>query len=195
MIKSTTIFQISRLLTIALLLPIFLLSCSEDEASGDTSGELRGTWQLTEYTSNTSASTTAEGTTLTIESDGVAENIDAIVAFTENPNEVSSEGSFDIVLTSSIAGQTETETVSIDDFSSVSTWSRDGDILTFENGNIISIDTDLELIDPEDAVINYTIEELTDTTLRLSSSLSQTIEQEGIEFDVDANIRMVLVRQ
>jgi len=65
---------------------------------------------------------------------------------------VSSEGSFDIVLTSSIAGQTETETVSIDDFSSVSTWSRDGDILTFENGNIISIDTDLELIDPEDAV-------------------------------------------
>jgi len=74
--------------------------------------------------------------------DGVDQNLDLNFTFTENPNEYTSEGSYDIVLDFTVNGISETETTSIDNLQEEGTWERNENILSI-NGEIIDLGIDV----------------------------------------------------
>lgn len=181
--------------TLFFLVAVATLSCENSDDQMDTSGDLLGDWKLISYTTNGSTAATVQDVTTTSNFTGNASNINYIIAFSENPNKATVEnGSFDIELMSSVNGMTSTETTTINDINSDAGWSRNGNTITFTedfasfntNANIADIDL---ASDPK-----YIIEELTNTSLILSTNVSEQIKDSGIDFDVNISIRLVLTR-
>jgi len=121
---------------------------------------------------------------------GRAKNIDFTMTFKENPNQVFGSGSYDLELTTSAMGVSDTETTSISDIDSSAEWSRDEDILTFEgalySGSLDVINTG--------AAQEFTIEELTDTSLRIHSSVEEITDDFGIETTITMETVMEFTR-
>ncbi|WP_203256038.1 hypothetical protein [Hyunsoonleella ulvae] len=170
------------------------LSCESNDDTMDTSGDLLGDWELTSYTTSGSTSATVQGNTISSNYTGKALNIDYIMTISENPNRAITEnGSFDIELVSSINGVNSTETTSINNINSETGWSRNGNILTFTE-EFASFDTNAPVVDDVSANPDYIIEELTDTSLILSTSISEQINDSGVDFDVDVMLRLTFAR-
>ena len=187
--------MIKRLGLIALSV-VMLMGCSSDDDGGsdDTSADLVGTWRITSLTYNGDVTTEFQGTSTSSTFDGEAINIDAIIVLTENPNEFTGSGSYDVVLTSETAGQSTTQTVPIDDFESEGTWSRSGNTLS-TNGSLVSVSSPADVFGDMMTSGDSTIEELTETTLRLSNSDSQEITQDGLTLSTTANSTVVFTRE
>lgn len=115
-------------------------SCSKDDDNTpnqvDSTIDITGSWELTGMEYEGESSQTVQGQTITMDYVGVARDIDAQVVFTENPNEVTSTGSYTIDLTMNYLGQTITQDYFLDfsDYiTSASSWSIDGNEMTFES--------------------------------------------------------------
>ncbi|MFC0604290.1 lipocalin family protein [Winogradskyella pulchriflava] len=182
--------QLKLLVLLVLSLTVFS-SCSDDDSdSNSTSGELLGVWEMVEMEYTGTSVTAVQGQDFTTSYDGVGSNMDTTMEITENPNNLLFSGSYDIDLTFSFVGQTQNQTVSLDDVESVSTWTRSGNTLTID-GDFATIEgVDLGEVQTQD----YTIEELTDNTLVLTSSINQVVTNQGVDNDVSIEIYMRFTR-
>lgn len=161
---------------------LVLTACSSDDDGGtpaNTSGDLLGTWigVDVDYTGN--STTSAQGQTLESTFVGEAYDVDYMLTFTENPNEVVADGSYSIELTTTTLGQSQVDNIENLEFINDGTWSRVGDQLTIVNGEATSVGT---------------IVELTDTMLRLAISQTDTQTQPDFEFTSTVNAVMTYTK-
>jgi len=167
-------------------------SCSSESSdmSNITDDDLLGVWELVEFDYSGSSVTDFQGQDLTTTYDALGSNIDATMEITENPNDLIFSGSYDINLTFSFAGQTQTQLYPVEDVESISSWTRSGDILTI-NGELVTVEgTDLGEAESQD----YTIDELTASTLVLTSEVTQTVENQGLESTISIEVYMEFTR-
>jgi len=194
---------VGKFLTV-LFVAVLFINCSSDDSNdnddnttttGDVSAELIGTWIMQSFEYQGETSTDIQGIPLEVDFDGEAFNIDASLVFTDSPNEFTSSGSYDIELSSTIAGETQTQTESIEDFESQGTWSRDDNTLTFD-GSLIDAGTGAVVVGGMDFDMSEaTILELTDTTLRLGQDMSEEFTQDGQTVSFSFTSEIVLTRQ
>lgn len=181
-------------LCVALLFITSLVACSsDDDGNNDTSASLVGTWSITAFDYEGATSFDFLGEPISTSFTGVGQNFDYDITFTENPNEYTAEGSYDIVLDFTVEGMTETETTSIENVESEGTWERNGNMLLLD-GSIIDIDVDIPVAETMD-MGEVTILELTETTLRLGQVVSEEVTEEGITVSVSLSTETVLTRQ
>jgi hypothetical protein len=168
-----------------------LNSCSDDDNdSNSTDGEILGVWELVEFDYSGASVAEFQGQDFSTTYDGAGTNIDATMTMTENPNDLVFSGSYDVDLTFTFAGQTQSQTYPLDDVESVSSWSRSGNILTID-GDFATIEgTDLGEVQTQD----YTIEQLTDNTLVLTSMITQVVNNQGLDSTVSIEIYMRFTR-
>ncbi|EDM43571.1 hypothetical protein SCB49_08273 [unidentified eubacterium SCB49] len=148
------------------LITVSLYSCGNDDDATDDN-DLAETWNLVAFTyEGTSVSTTGSDT---IESsfNGVGENINSTFTFEENPNTFSAQGSYDIVLTTTINGEATTETYTSSEsglaFDEDGTWTLNGSTLTIAANN--------------GEIANFEVTTLTDDVLVLQASQETSFEQ------------------
>ncbi len=162
-----------------LFVALFLVftSCSkDDDSSSDTSGDILGKWDMTSYDYVGKTVTSTQGQTLTTDFVGEAFDIDYNIAFEENPNEITSEGSFSLKLTSTVLGQATTQNISNFDVGITSgTWEKNGNEIITKSIR---------------GEANMKIEELTNTSLVLSIEEELDLSQSG--FPGTSNIKAVL---
>lgn len=156
-------------------LALVLSACSNDDDNNnteDTSGDLIGTWigQDIDYTGSTVTSALGQDITSTFV--GEAYDIDYTLTFSENPNEVVSDGNYNIELTTTVLGQTQTETIENLEFLNTGTWIRSGNELT-----IVS----------DEGTTEATIVELSGNTLVLAVSENQESSEQGFEISTSVD--------
>lgn len=150
---------------------VFLLSyCSSNENENiDESSILKGTWNLVAQTLN-STITISDGTeTEVINVSSVAKDFDFRITFSENPNTMSSQGSFKTVTTTSMTGQPDRIEESISTSSEgvlEGTWTLSANTLIINPNN-----DEMELISGEVTIVN-------DNTIMFSANLNVT-QNEG----------------
>jgi len=158
---------------LVLLLSITIFSCDSDDGApiipiADVSGDILGTWEMIDLNYTGSNTLVSQGQSIPTTYVGVGKNIDNSISFTENPNDVLAEGTYDIELTSTTFGQTTTQTQTDLPLIPNSTWSKNGTTLIFTaNGQ----DTP------------FTILELSATTLKFQQDSDDTITQQGITIE------------
>lgn len=161
---------------------ITVLSCSNDDEGGSQVGSdaaLIGQWVGTgiDYSGNTV--TEFQGQTINADFVGEAFDIDYTLTFSENPNEVISDGTYSIELTTTILGQSTTETVPNIGFLESGTWVKDGDQLTITNNG---------------QTTTATIVELTNDTLVISAVEEETLSQQGATITSTVNLLATFTR-
>ena len=117
-------------------LSAILFSCNEDEDPMPTSKAMLGTWSVTAISYKGSTTTTVSGISIKADFTGTGKDMDLTTTFGENPNTVTSEGSYTIVLTTTMLGQTTTEEYPFDEAVIDGTWTLEGRTLTITNGAI-----------------------------------------------------------
>jgi hypothetical protein len=164
--------KIAKLLLLSL--SIIFLSCSDDEDPKPTSEGMVGTWNITavEYTGTTTSSIL--GQTIKADFTGTGKDMDLTSTFGMNPNTVVSAGGYTITLKTTVAGQTTTEDVPVDDFVSDGTWSLSGNTLTITDD-----------FGTEDA----TIIQQTATTLKMRIDIDET--ESDLGFTVTTKVRTI----
>ena len=164
------------------LVTVSFMSCSSDDDSsndnsGDTSGDLVGTWNLVELTIDGDITTEVAGQLFSVDLDGVGENLDFSLTFSD-PDEFMGSGSYDIILATTVLGQTTTGPISIDIPSTEGTWEQNGTMLTTDE-DLLALGA-VAPVDNEIAQPPLVIEELTDTTLILTQEVNQERTIDGI---------------
>ncbi|WAC02634.1 hypothetical protein N7U66_02810 [Lacinutrix neustonica] len=111
-----------------LLIALFLVlsACTSDDDTTDApiaSESILGTWigQDVDYTG--ASTTTGQGQSINSTFVGEAYDVDYTLTFTEDPNQVVSNGSYSIELTTTTLGQTQTNTVENLEFLGNGSWS------------------------------------------------------------------------
>ncbi|MBJ6368904.1 lipocalin family protein [Snuella sedimenti] len=183
------------ILVMACVSVLTLGSCSSDDDNNNNAQDLLGTWNLAALTYDGETVSSFSGTSITTDFSGEGQNIDATVFFGDNPNAVNSQGTYDIALTYSVAGQESSQVISISEYQSEGTWSLKGNILTLV-GEMLSFSSpsDLDLVDPGDSSIDYVIEELNATTMRLSATKEQSFTQSGATITSTVNVLVLFTR-
>ncbi len=165
------------------LVTVSFMSCSSDDDSSnnstnDTSAGLVGTWNLVGINYNGDITTEVAGQLFSVDLDGVGENLDFSLTFSD-PDEFMGSGSFDIILTTTVSGgQTTTGPISVDIPSTEGTWEQNGTMLTTDE-DLLALGA-VAPVDNEIAQPPLVIEELTDTTLILTQEVNQERTIDGI---------------
>ena len=170
------------------------MGCSNDDDANNSNGDLLGTWNLLTYDYDGESVTEFQGTSVVTDFVAEAQNIDATIEFNSNPNIIMSSGSFDIALVFSVLGQEQTQTIPVDDLGSEGTWSRNGNILSI-NAELVNVSVPAEIINGVSTLVDYTIEELTDTRLRLSTTITETFSLSGADVTTTLNWFLVYTRE
>lgn len=157
--------KIFKLTLIALFVATITSCSSDDDNSSTISAGITGTWQGESFDYSGSTTTEILGESITADFVAETENIDYTLTFSENPNEVVADGSYDVVLTTTVAGQTTTQAVPGTDFLNSGSWDLTNTTLTF-------------MVDGETS--EATVQTLTDNLLVLVISETQDISQQGI---------------
>ncbi len=167
-------------LCVALLL--LFASCSNDDGGTppDVSGDLLGVWIGQDVDFTGTAVTEYLGQDIVANLVGEGYDVDYTLTFSENPNEVISDGSYNLEYTMTVLGQTQTDTMENVDLLGDGTWERSGNVLTIESQGQIAIATILEL---------------TDTTLKLGIETTQDVSQQGLIFATTINAITTYTRQ
>lgn len=147
-----------------------LFSCSEDEDPLPTSQGMIGTWTITAVDYKGTTTTTVSGASAKADFTGTGKDMDVTSTFSENPNTVTTEGSYVIVLKTTMMGQTTTEEVPFEEVVLDGTWTLDGRTLTITGP-----------VGPQKA----TVLEQTSTTLRMSLDLKESQSSQGITVTTD----------
>ncbi len=156
-------------------LALVLTSCSSDDgdSSGDISGDIVGTWigQDVDYSGSTVTQIPGSDD-LVADYVGEAYDVDYTLSFSENPNELVSEGSYSIMLTTTTLGQTQVDNLENLEFLSDGTWNKVGDQLTIVSNGETSTGT---------------IIELTNTSLIIEQNQVQDVSQQGFTIITTVN--------
>ncbi|WP_248723057.1 lipocalin family protein [Seonamhaeicola sp. ML3] len=157
--------KIFKFLSITLVL--VLTSCnieSVDGESSSSSASIVGSWRMVEYVYTGETVTTGGGETLTSDFIGEGVDMDYTIVFSEEPNNLTASGSLSIKLTSTVLGQTSTQTIPTGSVLADGTWEQKGDeIITFANGQ----------------EGRMKIESLTETELVLTINQEEDLSQAG----------------
>jgi len=158
------------------------ISCSKDDdnSSPSNNGDIVGVWKGTTVDYSGTTTTSGQGQTITAEYVGEAYDVDYTLTFTENPKKVISDGSYSIVLTTTVNGQSTTQNIEGLEFLSSGDWSINGNTLSITVNN----DTD------EAAIV-----ELTDNTMVLRGVETQTITQGGITVSSNTEVTLSFTKQ
>lgn len=154
-------------------------SCSSDDDANDqidSAIDVTGSWELTGMESEGEATGEFNGQTVTLPFELLGKDFDAQVVFTENPNEMIPSGTLTLEVTVIFMGFSETtdEIVDFDnEFAPASSWSIDGNILTYESEGEIQ-----------------TAEITTLTQNKMVLLVDQTRSMMGLEADVIAEITL-----
>lgn len=139
------------------------VSCSNDDAPDQLSNnDILGGWRGTAVEYSGRQVTTGHGQTMVQDFDGEAYDLDYTLTFTENPNIVTSEGSYSLRITVTFNGQTTTQYHENLQFLQDGEWRLEGS--TF----YLTVDGQTQ---------EYDIVELTNTQLVLGSRIEETIQQ------------------
>ncbi len=143
---------------------LFATSCSSDNNNDDnTTADLIGDWTGTAVDYTGTSVTEGGGVSITSTFVGTGYDVNYVLTFSENPNEMTADGTYSIELETTIQGQTTTQNFENLQFDTVGEWTRDGNVLTItQNG------------ETQEAVIT----ELTDTNLTLEMD-SEVIQQQS----------------
>jgi hypothetical protein len=155
--------KITKLLLLSI--AVILFSCGEDDEPMPTSQAMVGSWAITSVDYKGSTTTTAQGMSLKADFSGTGKNMTLASTFAANPNTVTTQGSYTIVLKTTMAGQTETEEYTVDEIFSDGTWTLDGRTLTITDIN---------------GTEKATIVEQTATSLKLKMEVKETETDQGI---------------
>jgi hypothetical protein len=156
--------KITKLLLLSL--AVIFLSCSEDEDPKPTTEGMLGNWKVTALDYKGSTTTTAQGASIKADFTGTGKNMDLITTFGSNPNTVTSEGTYTIVLKTTYMGQTTTDEYEMDETVTDGTWTLNGNTLTVTNDDF----------GPQTA----TVLEQTATTLKLKAEVNESESDQGI---------------
>lgn len=154
-------------------LAVIFLSCSEDEERLPTSQGMVGTWSMTSVDYTGTSTTTMQGASLTADYTGTGKEMNVVSTFAENPNTVLTEGSYIIVVKTTMMGQTTTEEVPFDEVVSDGTWTLSGRTLTVSGPN-----------GPEEA----TILEQTSTSLKMRMDVTESFTSQDITVSTELQI-------
>ena len=157
-------------------------SCSKDEdgVSGASEASIIGTWNLTALEATDGKSNTNfDGTSIPATFSAVGKDFDTVVTFSEEPQIVTSEGSYTTVLTTTVMGEPQTQEEEGEDFFESDEWRLDGSTLFFGSG---------------EEEIGFTITELTDSKMSLRYKLNETVEAFGATSTVSATYNMTLTK-
>ena len=159
---------------------ITVTACGDDDDAvpEDTSGDLIGTWQMTDLDYSGTSSSEFMGIPLNQTFTGFAKDIDYSITFTENPNEFEGNGGYTIELTTTTGGQSATidETVSGE---ANGTWELNGMNLTITaNGQTEDLD----------------ISVLNENTLTFTSEVTETIDVNGITSTTNVTVTSSFTR-
>lgn len=171
-------FILSILTTFTLLIS----SCSKDDdgISNATEASIIGTWNLTAFeTKDGKSNTKFESTSIPTTFTAVGKDFDTVVTFGDEPQIVTSEGTFTTVVTTTVMGETTTEEETGEDIFQSESWRLDGTTLYFGSG---------------DEEIGLTITELTDSKMSLRYSIDETVEIFGATTGISATYNMTLTK-
>ncbi len=161
-----------------LVLGLFIISCSKDDTTQNTSTKVIGVWNCSSVDYTGTSVTKILGQSISADFIGEGYNIDFTFTLSEDPNVASTSGSHDIKLTTTTLGQTTVQNIEDIAFSYVGTWSIDGDKLTINREGETSV---------------ATIVELTDTSLELNILEERTITNSGaiVTTTIDTSIKFI----
>jgi hypothetical protein len=162
--------KITKLLFLGL--AVVFLSCGEDDPKPTSQGIL-GTWALTAVEYTGTSTTTAQGTSIKADYTGTGKDIQVTTTFNGNPNTVTTEGSYIIVLETTMMGQTSTDEFPFDDVVTDGTWTLDGSTLTITGAN-----------GPQKA----TILEQTSTALKMRFDFKESVSNMDVTVSTDIQI-------
>ena len=161
---------------------LVFLSCSNDEdaVTNASESQIMGTWNLTALeTKDGRSDTNFDGTSIPTIFTAVGKDFDTVVTFSENPNIVTSEGSYTTVITTTVMWETSTEEETGEDFFESDEWRLDGSTLYFGTG---------------DEEVGFTITELTDGKMSLRYEVDETVDFFGATTSVSATYNMTLTK-
>jgi len=169
---------------LVLFLSITIFSCDSDDGAlvipaADVSGEILGTWEMIDLNYTGSNTVTTQGQAIPSTYVGVGENMNNSISFTENPNDLLAQGTYDIELTSTTYGQTTTQTQTDLPLLPNSTWSKNGTTLILTSNG-------------EDTP--FTILELSATTLKFQQDSDEIITQQGVTIDNSLTLIVTFTR-
>jgi len=147
------------------LLVLAFTSCSDDDNDDiidieAPTASIIGTWIAESVDYSGATETEIQGQTVTADFVGEAFDIDFGVTFSEDPNELVSDGSYSIELTTTVAGQTTVNTIENITFLEDGTWEMDGNELSITNNGMTAIVTIAELSEDRLVLALQTVEDL-----------------------------------
>jgi len=169
----------SNLTTVFLLLVLALSIASCNKKDDTTNGELIGVWNCTAVNYTGTTVTEYGGQSATTSFTGEGYNVDFTFTLSENPNVATSNGSYNIKLTSTVNGQTITQNIEGNDFIYTGEWSKNGNTIIITQGGESS---------------DATIVKLTDTELELNIDDVQIIENNGMKATTTTNMTVSFIR-
>lgn len=169
--------QLTKILTLALL--VFFTACKKDDETDGGGDDLVRTWKVVEVSCTDGKTTTTDGTdVITATYTFTGKNITSTVVFKDDKT-FSSTGSYTQVLKTTLQGQTFTSEITLNDFASTGTWSKQGNTLTIKDN--MNQTQDAEIV------------ELTSAKLRLKYLVSTTeTDPSGLVSTQKATINYVL---
>jgi hypothetical protein len=144
---------------------VILFSCGKDDDPKPSSDGIVGTWAITELEYHGTTSTSAQGASIEATFTGAGKDLNLTTTFGKNPNTVTNQGSYTIVLTTTIMGQTSTEEYDFEEAISDGTWALNGSTLT---------------VTTQAGPQEVTVLEQTATSLKLKAVVSENQTQQGI---------------
>jgi len=176
-----------RILRLSIIILTFLFfSCATDDNDEIIDPvNLAGIWNLTSLeTQNGQAIITDGGITISADFSISTSNEGLQITFSEDPNVVSSEGSFTQTTMVTVIGQTETEETIVDDVFLDGNWQLNGDNLTITSGDAM-----LDEFNP-----SFEIVRLTETELELRQNLDQEVSFEENDIQTSGILVIILNR-
>jgi len=146
-------------------LAVIFLSCSEDEDPKPTNEGMLGEWAATALDYKGTTTTAVQGVSTKVDFTGTGKNMDLTTTFEANPNTVTSEGSYIIVLKTTYMGQTTTDEYEVNDNIMDGIWTLNGNTLT------VTSDFGSQIA---------TILEQTSTTLKFKAEVTESESDQGI---------------
>ncbi len=173
------------------------LSCSDSVDNFDVLKEdLLGEWTMTAVNySGTSTNTLQQGNPVEVFISGEGKNINSEMTFTDNPKRVFTSGSYELELTATSLGFSDTETLTINDFQEEASWSLDGNILTVDpKSRSMSYDGTITSFLANTEAQSFVIEELNDNFLRIRNIFNESTNESGISIELSMEVTMEFTR-
>lgn len=167
-------------LLLVLFLSIIITNCSDDDPSPVEQNILVGTWIGNNLEITGTLNTEIAGIPVSANFIGDVYDMSSTLTFTENPNNVISEGNYSVELSTTIQGQVFMENIENINFLESGTWQV--------VGNELRITTSTETVTAQ-------IKELTVNSLILSSTSEEEVEIDGTTYGATINAEMFFERQ